>query len=86
MAWAARHDSRFVDARRQGRFLALIRDLAALPLLEATRAVAEGRVLLNGVRYQWEADEMVRYAPGKEPADDRAEVAAERDRSHFTLA
>jgi hypothetical protein len=37
----------------------MIRDFDPLPLLEATHAVAEGRVLLNGRPYVWEADEMV---------------------------
>ncbi len=59
MAYAARHSARFVDPQRQGRFEALLRDLAAIPLLEATRALSEGRVLLNGAPYVWEPDEMV---------------------------
>jgi len=84
MAWAARHEARFVDPARQGRFLALVRDLSRVPLVEATRAVAEKRVLLNGQPYAWEADEMVRYAEGKTPPDED-QIAAERDRSHFEL-
>jgi len=85
MAWAARHDARFVDPKRQGRFLAVCRDLARLPLLEATRAVAEGRVKLNGQHYAWEADEMATFRVEVAPKDDADEIAAERDRCHFTV-
>ena len=41
-AYAARHEFAFIDPERQGRFEALVRDLANVPLLEATIAVAEG--------------------------------------------
>jgi hypothetical protein len=58
-AYSARYRSTFADPKRQARFLALIRDLAELPLGEATQAVAEGRVLLDGKPYQWEPSEMV---------------------------
>ncbi len=58
-AYPARHRFRFVEPERQGRFLALVRDLAPLPLLEASIALQEGRVRLGGSPYQWEADEMV---------------------------
>jgi hypothetical protein len=58
LAFTARHDFAFVDPARQGRFEAMVRDLSALPLLEATHAVTDGRVLLNGAPYVWEADEM----------------------------
>jgi hypothetical protein len=85
MAWAARHDARFVDPARQGRFEALVRDLRALPLLEATRAVAEGRVLLNGQPYTWEPDEMVRWRDDSLRPKDKAQIAAERERCHFTV-
>jgi acetoin utilization deacetylase AcuC-like enzyme len=83
MAWAARHDARFVDSHRQGRFEALIRDMAKVPLLEATRALAEGRVMLNGQPYRWEADEMVRWRDDRQVGD-QAEVSAERKRCIFT--
>lgn len=86
MAFAARHDGRFVDPKRQGRFLALARDLARLPLLEATRAVADGRIRLNGAPYTWEADEMVTWRKGVAPPDDAEQVAEERDRCHFSVA
>ncbi len=83
MAWAARHGSRFVNPQRQGRFEALIRDCRQLSLLEATRAIAEGRVTLNDAPYTWEADEMVRWREEEDIPKDQALIAAERDRSHF---
>ncbi|MBK7860294.1 MAG: histone deacetylase [Archangiaceae bacterium] len=84
MAYTARHGARFLDARRQGRFEALVRDLRALPLLEATRAVADKRVRLDGAPYEWEADAMVRWlSPHVE--DDHAEIVAERERCRFTV-
>jgi acetoin utilization deacetylase AcuC-like enzyme len=73
---------RFADPRRQGRFEALRRDLAHLPLLDVTHAVAEGRVRLNGEPYRWEPDEMVSRLEAMEDAE---ELAAERERCHFTL-
>lgn len=85
MAFAARHGARFVDPTRQGRFEALCRDLRAVPLLEATRAVAEGRVTLNGAPYTWEADEMVRWLHPPADEADGAAIAAEREASHFAL-
>ncbi len=86
MAFTARHTSRFVNPARQGRFEALLRDLHELPLLEATRAVAEGRVLLNGSPYQWEADEMVAWLDPHRATRDQAEVVQAREASHFTIA
>ena len=75
---------RFVDPARQGRFEALVRDLSATPLLEATQAVAEGRVRMNGEPYAWEADEMVRsFQP---LPDDRALIDAEKSRVQFTVS
>ena len=58
--------------------------LRELPLTEATRAVTEGRVLLNGAPYAWEADEMVKWVEPR--AEDRAAVEAEKARSHFRLS
>lgn len=82
LAVVARARFRFVDAARQGRFEALVRDLAHLPLLEATRWVAEGRVRLNGQPYAWEPEDMVsRSAP---PRDGEA-IAQERERCHFSM-
>jgi hypothetical protein len=85
MAYAGRHATRFFDPKRQGRFKALVRDLRDLPLLEATRAVAEGRVRLNGAPYQWEADPMVHFLKHESVPQDAEEIAAERERCHFTL-
>jgi acetoin utilization deacetylase AcuC-like enzyme len=83
LAVVARARFRFLDAARQGRFEALMRDLAHLPLLEATRLVAEGQVRINGQLYAWEADDMVsRRAP---VTDDATAIAVERERCHFTV-
>jgi hypothetical protein len=86
MAWAARHDARFVDSRRQGRFEALCRDLRSVPLLEATRAVSEGRVRLNGEPYAWEPDEMVRWLKPPDDEADREAIRAERERCRFSVS
>lgn len=83
MAYTARHGSRFIDAGRQGRFEALVRDSKKLSLLDATRAVADGRVKLNGQPYQWEADEMVRWNDNANIPHDHDAIAAERERCHF---
>jgi acetoin utilization deacetylase AcuC-like enzyme len=61
VAFGARHRFVFADAERQGRFLALLRDTAHLPLMEASRAVEDGRVTLNGEPYAWEATPMVHW-------------------------
>jgi hypothetical protein len=83
LAVVARARFRFVDAARQGRFEALMRDLAHVPLLEATRLVAKGHVRLNGQPYVWEAEDMVsRRAPQSDDAD---AIASERQRCHFTV-
>jgi acetoin utilization deacetylase AcuC-like enzyme len=82
-AYAGRHEFAFVDPARQGRFEALVRDLKGIPLLDATLAVSEGRVRMNGEPYEWEADEMahwLREAPG-----DPGAVASERERVHFSV-
>ena len=86
MAFAARHTARFVHGARQGRFEALVRDLRGLPLLEATHAVAEGRVVLNGAPYTWEPDDMVQWLQPGHTAADAAEIEAERARCAFTTA
>lgn len=85
MAFAARHTARFVAADRQGRFLALVDALKGLSLLEATHAVAEGKVTLDGRHYTWEPDEMVTWlAPGHADRD-AAEIEAERARCRFAV-
>jgi acetoin utilization deacetylase AcuC-like enzyme len=83
LAVVARFRFRFANPARQGRFEALVRDLAHLPLLEATRMVAEGRVRLEGQPYAWEADDMVSRREPMPPDADA--VAAERERCHFTV-
>ena len=82
-AYACRHGFAFVDPERHGRFEALMRDLAGMPLREATIAVTEGRLRMNGVPYAWEADEMA-YWLRESPAD-AGEVERERVRVRFTL-
>jgi acetoin utilization deacetylase AcuC-like enzyme len=87
MAYAARYDgSRFHDPARQGRFEALVRDLRAMNLLDATTAVAEGKVALDGKPYQWEAEEMVHWLDPRHSESDRAAIVLERDRCKFTVA
>jgi hypothetical protein len=82
-AFPSRDQFYFVEPARQGRFEALVRDLGEMDLLEATRAVEEGRVLMNGEPYAWEPDEMVFWL--REPPDEPGEVAHERDRVRFTV-
>jgi acetoin utilization deacetylase AcuC-like enzyme len=81
-AYAARTRLRFVDPERQGRFEALMRDLETISLAEATQAIADGRVRLNGVPYQWEADVMVHLIVSI-PEDPRVKEA--REAAHFTV-
>ena len=51
----------------------------------ATDAVSEGRVLLGGAPYAWEADEMA-FWPKRPTEEGRAEaIAHERERCHFTV-
>ena len=83
MALLARDRAQFVDAARQGRFEALVRDLGHLPTRELSEAVSQGRVLMNGEPYEWEATDMVAWRDG--PRLDEEEVARERRRVRFTL-
>jgi len=76
-------EGRFVDPLRQGRFEALARDLAQVPLLEATRAIDAGRVRMDGEPYRWEPDEMVRWRKDRPPETEK--IRAERERVKFTL-
>jgi acetoin utilization deacetylase AcuC-like enzyme len=85
MAYGARHSFAFVDARRQGRFEALVRDQGGVPLLKATEAVSEGRVLLDGKPYTWEAEEMALWLRPREDAGRAEVIARERERCHFTI-
>ncbi len=85
-AYSARHNLTFLDPGRQGRFEALVRDLADVPLVEATEAVADGRVLLCGEPYTWEADEMALWIKHIVTPQRRAETDSERERCKFTIA
>ncbi|MBN1611710.1 MAG: histone deacetylase [Polyangiaceae bacterium] len=82
-AHAAKTSMCFVDPARQGEFEALVALLAPLPLADATRAVAEGRVLLDGEPYRWRPGVMVHWLDGR--AVDRARVDQARDGAHFAL-
>jgi acetoin utilization deacetylase AcuC-like enzyme len=82
-AYTARYRGRFIDAKRQGRFEAMTRDFAGIPILEVTNALAEGRGKLNGRPYSWEPDDMA-YWLGEPPPDDEV-VVAEREASHFAI-
>jgi acetoin utilization deacetylase AcuC-like enzyme len=83
-AYAGRTHFRFVDSARQGRFVAMLRDLANLPLLTVSEAAASGRLLLNGQPYIWETDEMASFLA--EPPDDALSVEAASEDAHFGLA
>jgi acetoin utilization deacetylase AcuC-like enzyme len=85
IAFAARRAFRFVDAARQGRFEALQRDLAGLSLREATDAIDGGRVVRDGERYAWEAEEMVMWLAGREDGGRARAVEEERERVRFTV-
>jgi acetoin utilization deacetylase AcuC-like enzyme len=82
-AFAARRSMRFVSPDVQGRFEALMEALSDLPLSEATQAVTEGRVRLNGEPYRWEAAVMVHWLD--EESFDLEAVARTRAQSHFAL-
>lgn len=90
LAYAARHDTSFVDPERQGRFEALVRDLAGVPLLEASRLIASGKIQMNGQPYSWEADLMVHWHEVPDLPDAQgaraARVEAARDATHFERA
>ncbi len=83
VAYAARRGFAFVDPERQGRFEALVRDLAELPLAEATRLVVDGKVHLGSAPYEWEADEMVYWL--REAPSDPSEVERAKAHTHFTV-
>lgn len=83
LAASVRGPFRFVEPARQGRFEALVRDLGHLSLVEASRAVTQGRVLLDGTAYAWEATDM---AYGIEPTEEEARIIeAERERVRFAV-
>ena len=72
-----------VASRNKHKLKELAALLKDLPLADATRAVAEGRVLLDGKRYEWETEEMVHWLEPRE--EDRAAVDAAKAQSRFTL-
>jgi hypothetical protein len=84
VALIARRYFRFLSPARQGRFEALMRDLAALRLAAATRAIEAGAVVANGVPYAWEPDPMVLWLR-RVPADEGA-ITRERERVRFAVA
>jgi hypothetical protein len=83
MAFAARSRFQFADCRRQGRFLAMQRDLGHRPLLEVTLGCAQGRVRMNGEKYTWEADVMM-YLLDAAPTENTTTVE-ETQRVVFTF-
>lgn len=86
VAIASRKTFRFCDPERHGRFEAMQRDLHDVPLLELTRAVAEGRVRVNGEPYSWEAEPMVFTQSGDKPDPSWQDaMEAAREASHFSV-
>ena len=83
-AYAARFAMVFVDPNHQAHFEALLRDLADVPLVKLTRALADGHVTMNGERYTWEAGEMVYWLDRRVQA--RSAVEAEKERVRFALS
>ncbi len=85
LAYAGRSRYRFIDPERHGRFEALLRDFQKVPLLEATRALAEGRVRMNGEPYRWEASDMMyELEPEDAPDEWKARCQQERECVRFT--
>jgi acetoin utilization deacetylase AcuC-like enzyme len=83
LAVTAQGQFRFAEPARQGRFEAMVRDLGHLSVAEASHAVTQGRVLLDGAPYAWEATAMVH---GVEPTEEEARVIeAERERARFMV-
>jgi hypothetical protein len=88
IAYAAKRVCRFADAKRQGRFVALLRDLKQKPLLLVTQALVREKVQLNGEPYCWEPLDMVHSLNAKfteELQAEQAEILAEAQRCHFEL-
>lgn len=83
MAYAARTHFQYLDPLHQGRFEAMVRDLHKMPLREVTLAVAQGRVRMNGLPYEWEPLEMAYWLSGRR--QERRAVESERNRVHFTV-
>jgi len=88
MAYVAKRFCQFVDPKRHGRFLALMRDLKPWPLVVATQALVEEKVWLNGKPYCWEPLDMVHSLNAKFTEvlqSKQAEILAEARRCHFEL-
>lgn len=83
IAFTLRRRFRFVSPELQGKFEALIRDVAHLPLHEATQLVAEHQVGLEGQPYHWQSDVMAFMAHPTEAY--LQEVQEVRDRTHFVV-
>jgi hypothetical protein len=83
MAYFSRDKAQFVSAERQGRFEAMLRDFADVPVREVSDACASGRVTMNGEPYTWESDDMIRWRePHPHPRD---RVEHEMTRVHFAV-
>jgi acetoin utilization deacetylase AcuC-like enzyme len=82
-AYVVRSRFSFVDAKRQGRFEALLRDLGAVPVPLLSTWLAGKRVRMNGEPYEWEPAEMVLLFDNG--SLDAAAVAAERERVRFDV-
>ncbi|MDP2306730.1 MAG: histone deacetylase [Pseudomonadota bacterium] len=85
-AWTGRHEFHFVEAPRQARFEALMRDARGRPLPVIDAALDEGRVLLDGAPYRWEPDMMVSWLASEGPDQATVEKNKEGMRFHFVEA
>ena len=85
VAFACRHDFHFVDAAREGRFVALLRDTQAIPVHQMTVHMAEGRVLMDGAPYVWEPELMLRWTVSKPDGEWRAAVERSASAHRFGL-
>lgn len=85
VAYAARHDFAFRDPADQGRFEALLRDTAHLPLLQVTQAVAAGEMQCNGAPWTWAAEPMLSWLDGHRRGGDwQSNVDSVRNKTRFT--
>lgn len=86
VAWTSRRAFTFLDPARQGRFLALARDLidtAGMSVYAVTTALAAGRVTRDGEPYAWEASAMVHRREPRAQDDDAVREALEN--THFAV-
>lgn len=79
-----RHRLAFLDPVRQGRFEAIQRDLAHVPIHELSQAVADGRVRLNGQVFAWEAEPMTSWV--HHAGEAAGALAVAREEARFSLA